>query len=139
MNRPDPGLAICASSAFKRMRESKYYAANILRCRACQTDQDRATLPAGAAWRARSLDIEVSDWDTLFDAVLTRLRLTVGAWQDATLKAPSPGVLTQARLTVLECAADLDLLQTALTQERSLSGQCTGNALNPSGSRRLRN
>jgi hypothetical protein len=133
MNPPaPPGLAVCASKdryalgAFKPVLESKYHAANIIGCRTCQTDQDQAAAPTGAAWPVRSLEIEVSDWDTLFDAVLTRLRLTVDAWQDATLKAPSPSVLMQARLTVLQCAADMDLLHTALTQERRLSGQMHG-------------
>jgi hypothetical protein len=71
-------------------------------------------------WRTRSLDIEIGDWDILFEAILTKLRLAVGVCLDVTLQAPSPEALAHMRATVLDCSAAMDLLHAALTQERGL-------------------
>ncbi|CAM3753793.1 hypothetical protein [Polaromonas hydrogenivorans] len=83
-----PNLA--ASCIVKRMRESKYYAGNALRRSIWKESQEGAAAPASAAWRTRSLDIEIGDWEILFEAIQTRLRLAAGVWLDVTLQAPSP-------------------------------------------------
>lgn len=68
------------------------------------------------------LDIEVEDWDVLFEAVKTTLRRTVGERLGDLPEVPEHSAALAASLVqavVLDCARSLDRLHTALKQERS--------------------
>lgn len=56
--------------------------------------------------------VSIDDYDTLFDAVLTRLRATVGS----SLARPQNGALGTLQADVLECVDALDHLRSALRQ-----------------------
>ena len=77
---------------------------------------------APVASREGCLSIEPLDWDTLLDAVIIRLRLTVGEDLHNPPDVPFHSAALSASLTqaiVLDCASALDKLHAALKQERS--------------------
>jgi hypothetical protein len=59
--------------------------------------------------------MSIDDCGTLFDAVLTRLRATVGS----SLARPQNGALGTLQADVLECVDELDRLRSALRQALS--------------------
>jgi len=63
-------------------------------------------------------DIDIGDWDELFHAVTSRLRLTVGEPLDAAPETQAHDAAGGVQVIVLECVAALDQLHTALTHER---------------------
>ena len=68
------------------------------------------------------LTIEPQDWDTLLDAVIIRLRCSVGEDLHKPPDVPFNSAALSASLTqavVLDCASALDKLHAALKQERS--------------------
>ena len=62
--------------------------------------------------------IDIGDWDELFRAVTSRLRLTVGEPLVATPEAWVHDIADGVQVIVLECVAALDQLHAALTHER---------------------
>lgn len=82
------------------------------------------TVPLDAPYDAH-LSIEVADWDVLFEAVKTTLRLIVGerlGEQPEVPEVPAHSAELSASLVqavVLDCVSSLDRLHTALKQERS--------------------
>ena len=70
----------------------------------------------------RRLVIDPQDWDTLLDAVIIRLRCSVGEDLHNPPDVPFHSAALSASLTqavVLDCASALDKLHAALKQERS--------------------
>ena len=68
------------------------------------------------------LVIDPQDWDTLLDAVIIRLRCSVGEDLHNPPDVPFHSAALSASLTqavVLDCASALDKLHAALKQERS--------------------
>ena len=68
------------------------------------------------------LTIEPQDWDTLLDAVIIRLRCSVGEDLHKPPDVPFHSAALSASLTqavVLDCASALDKLHAELKQERS--------------------
>lgn len=66
--------------------------------------------------------IDPQDWDTLFDAVTTRLRRSVGEDLHNPPDVPFHSAALSASLiqaVVLDCASAMDKLHAALKQERS--------------------
>jgi hypothetical protein len=75
-------------------------------------------------------DIDVGDWDELFRAVTTRLRVTVGEPLAATSDAWVLDMEGRIQVIVLECVAALEQLHTALTDERDRREQFEREVLN---------
>ena len=68
------------------------------------------------------LAIDLQDWDTLFDAVIIRLRCSVGEDLHNPPDVPSHSAALSASLiqaVVLDCVGALDKLHAALKHERS--------------------
>lgn len=68
------------------------------------------------------LSIDPQDWDTLFDAVTTRLRRSVGEDLHNPPDVPYHSTALRASLiqaVVLDCARAMDKLHAALKHERS--------------------
>ena len=74
-------------------------------------DGARAVPRGGAA--VGSLADDVGDWDTLFDAVKSRLRLIVEGSQGSTSGAAVNAAAAHVQAGVLECVAALDQLHAA--------------------------
>lgn len=68
-------------------------------------------------------NIDIGDWDELFHAVTSRLRLTVGEPLAATPEAQAHDAAGGIQIIVLECVAALDQLHAALTHERGRRAQ----------------
>jgi hypothetical protein len=81
---------------------------------------DTAPASAAAAQTGGALDISVRDWDVLYGAIQTKLMLSIDSICE-NLECPLSQAFEQLHATVLECVAAMDLLHTALSQERSLS------------------
>jgi hypothetical protein len=63
--------------------------------------------------------IDIEDWDSLFDAVEERLRDTVEKPDSATTPLAARDNASRIKLAVLDCVNALDKLHKALRQERS--------------------
>ncbi|MDE2296955.1 MAG: hypothetical protein KGK18_02205, partial [Burkholderiales bacterium] len=61
-------------------------------------------------------DVAFNDWDDLFNAVKSRLTLTVGELS-ALSEPQARGTADRIRASVLECVGALDQLQTTLTNQ----------------------
>jgi hypothetical protein len=81
---------------------------------------DAAPASAAAARTGAAPDISVCDWDVLYGAIQTKLMLSIDSIC-ANPEYPLSQAFEQLHVTVLECVAAMDLLHTALSQERSLS------------------
>lgn len=81
---------------------------------------DAAPASAAAARTGAAPDISVRDWDVLYGAIQTKLMLSVDSICESA-ECPLSQAVEHLHVTVLECVAAMDLLHTALSQERSLS------------------
>ncbi len=114
-----------ASQSFTRLRPPHSHAIDgACNCASpCEMDGlDVTPAPASAA-AARAdgaPDIAVRDWDVLYGAIQTKLMLSVDSICENS-ECPLSQAFEQLHVTVLECVAAMDLLHTALSQERSLS------------------
>lgn len=72
--------------------------------------------------------IEIEDWDSLFDAVEERLRDTVDKLDSATTPWVAQDAAGRLKSVVLDCVSDLDKLHRALAQERSMHVPARANA-----------
>ena len=79
-----------------------------------------AGAPGHAPPPGSSLTISIEDWDFLFGAILTRLRLNASGHAAAT---PQSHATARLLRVVLECVEALDLLQAALRHERRVRAQ----------------
>lgn len=79
-------------------------------------------LPSSMAFPAPpprpSRGVAISDWDELFHSVTTRLRLTAGDASSTSAVSGERGSDSRVLASVLECVEALELLHSALTQER---------------------
>lgn len=71
------------------------------------------SVPAGA-------DVSVSDWDLMFEAVITRLRTAVGEAPHGLSPPTGAGIASPTAAAVLDCAQALETLHAALARERRL-------------------
>lgn len=104
----------------KRMQAFQKQAACSNCSRPCELDQLDAAAPSATAGSPSS--IEVGDWDTLFCAIQTKLMLTIEGLREAPPECPINEAALRVRVTVQECVAAMDLLHSALNQERGLNG-----------------
>jgi hypothetical protein len=68
---------------------------------------------------SRTCDLSTGEWDELFNAVKSRLLLTVGERLTLTAGANGPGSAGWARVSVLECVDALEQLHALLRLERA--------------------
>jgi len=81
-------------------------------------DADAKSL-ANLPLASRTCDLSTGEWDELFNAVKSRLLLTVGERLTLTAGANGPGSAGWARVSVLECVDALEQLHALLRLERA--------------------
>lgn len=92
----------------------------------CFDDRDQAgAAPRGGA-AVGSAAVAVGDWDVLFDAVKSRLRLIAHEPQGSTNGATIDAALAHIQANVLECVAALDQLHVAWRQTMGLAAPLDG-------------
>lgn len=92
---------------------------NLMSKSTCFTNEACSVLPAIARIESSPADMDIKDWDTLFRAVLERLRQAVGEVPVVVCELNVPDPAGLMKCTVMECVEAFEQLHTVLKQARN--------------------